>query len=259
MKNYYYILGLQENVTLDDIKFAYRKLSKKFHPDMNGGDKFFEDRFKDIQEAYEVLSDEARRKLYDIDLNSFIKVTSSGQKENTRENEVNKQSKTTKAKTSKSGYKLFFSLLFIILLIILLGNLVLFFAVDVMNLVDDTVESPKIHIPVEKQPYLHGVPPAPPYQDIEVTVRETVTEGCGKAYSPLIGYIIDIEEPEYGDTILIIQDEDGVRLKCYLSTSYMPMYSQRYLKYILIPGNKVNMQLEVCGSGGFLNIMKIIL
>lgn len=49
----------------DEIKKAYRKLSIKFHPDKNDGDSFFEERFKEIQEAYEILSNAARRTAYD--------------------------------------------------------------------------------------------------------------------------------------------------------------------------------------------------
>lgn len=55
MKDYHYILGVPKTATKKEIKAAYRKLSKKFHPDLNEGDKFFEDRFKDINEAYETL------------------------------------------------------------------------------------------------------------------------------------------------------------------------------------------------------------
>jgi curved DNA-binding protein CbpA len=65
LKDYYYILGLSRNATNDEIKTAYRKLSIKFHPDKNSGDKFFEERFKDILEAYETLSNDAKRKIYD--------------------------------------------------------------------------------------------------------------------------------------------------------------------------------------------------
>lgn len=64
MKDYYYILGITENATKQEIRTAYRKLSKKFHPDMNDGDSFFESRFKEINEAYEVLSDEIQRNIY---------------------------------------------------------------------------------------------------------------------------------------------------------------------------------------------------
>lgn len=56
MKDYYKILGLKSNATDKEIKIAYRKLSKKYHPDLNGGDEYFEERFKDINEAYEKLN-----------------------------------------------------------------------------------------------------------------------------------------------------------------------------------------------------------
>jgi curved DNA-binding protein CbpA len=71
MKNYYYILGVKESSSLAEIKSAYRKLSIKFHPDKNPGDKFFEERFKDIQEGYETLSDVHKRKIYDEQFQEF--------------------------------------------------------------------------------------------------------------------------------------------------------------------------------------------
>ena len=58
-KDYHYILGIRKDASKDEIKSAYRKLSKKFHPDLNPNDKYFEERFKDIQEAYEFLSKES--------------------------------------------------------------------------------------------------------------------------------------------------------------------------------------------------------
>lgn len=73
MRDYYYILGVDSISNEQQIKTAYRKLSVKFHPDKNDGDKFFEDRFKDIQEAYETLSNSSKRNLYDTTLNSFIR------------------------------------------------------------------------------------------------------------------------------------------------------------------------------------------
>ena len=72
MKNYYQILGIERTSNSIDIKSAYRKLALKFHPDKNNGDKFFEDRFKEIQEAYETLSDEKKKYLYDIEYDLFF-------------------------------------------------------------------------------------------------------------------------------------------------------------------------------------------
>jgi curved DNA-binding protein CbpA/uncharacterized RDD family membrane protein YckC len=65
MEDYYYILGLQPDATSDEIKQAYRKLATKFHPDKNSSDQYFAKMFKQIQEAYEVLSDPEKRAKYD--------------------------------------------------------------------------------------------------------------------------------------------------------------------------------------------------
>lgn len=64
-RNYYEILGLSRTATADDIKRAYRRLARQFHPDLNPGDKEAEESFKGISEAYEVLSDPAKRSQYD--------------------------------------------------------------------------------------------------------------------------------------------------------------------------------------------------
>jgi hypothetical protein len=72
MKDYYYILGISKNATSEEIKKAYRKLSMKYHPDKNQGDPFFEDRFKAILEAYEVLSDGGKRNAYNLEFNAFF-------------------------------------------------------------------------------------------------------------------------------------------------------------------------------------------
>lgn len=65
MLNCYKILGVKDFSSLDEIKTAYRKLSKKFHPDVNDGDKFFEEKFKELQNAYEILTDTAQKKIHD--------------------------------------------------------------------------------------------------------------------------------------------------------------------------------------------------
>ncbi len=65
MKDYYYFLGLPQNATAEEIKKIYRKLSVKYHPDKNDNDAFFENRFREVQEAYDILIDENKRKNYD--------------------------------------------------------------------------------------------------------------------------------------------------------------------------------------------------
>jgi curved DNA-binding protein len=64
-KDYYKILGVERNASEDDIKRAYRKMALQYHPDRNQGDKQAEDRFKEINEAYQVLNDPAKRARYD--------------------------------------------------------------------------------------------------------------------------------------------------------------------------------------------------
>lgn len=71
MKNYYQILGIKENATLTEVKAGYRKLSKKYHPDVNDGNKSYEEIFREIQEAYEVLSDHAKRVAYNQELKYY--------------------------------------------------------------------------------------------------------------------------------------------------------------------------------------------
>ena len=64
-KDYYKVLGVAKGASADEVKKSYRKLARKYHPDANKGDAAAEERFKEISEAYNVLSDDKRRKEYD--------------------------------------------------------------------------------------------------------------------------------------------------------------------------------------------------
>src|SRR6266478_6219312 len=64
-RDYYEVLGVQKSASEEEIKKAYRKLAREFHPDRNPGDKTAEGKFKEVQEAYDVLSDQTKRSQYD--------------------------------------------------------------------------------------------------------------------------------------------------------------------------------------------------
>ena len=64
-RDYYEVLGVDKNATPDQIKKAYRKKAIEFHPDRNPGNKEAEEKFKEAAEAYDVLSDEKKKQLYD--------------------------------------------------------------------------------------------------------------------------------------------------------------------------------------------------
>src|SRR5271154_3149493 len=64
-KDYYAILGVKKTATPEEIRKAFRKLARKYHPDVNPGDKKAEEKFKELSEANDILSDDKKRKIYD--------------------------------------------------------------------------------------------------------------------------------------------------------------------------------------------------
>lgn len=90
-KNYYKILGLQQNTksTQDEIKNAYRAQAKKYHPDVNVNNKNAEERFKDINEAYRILSDPIQKRKYDRSWNNYIGKKMQKEKMSEKEVKVN--------------------------------------------------------------------------------------------------------------------------------------------------------------------------
>ncbi|MBK9959196.1 MAG: J domain-containing protein [Chitinophagaceae bacterium] len=107
--DYYKVLGLQPNCTQQEIKEAYRKLSKKFHPDLNDGDNFFAERFKEIQTAYETLMDNSKREEYkrqfdnqnDKSDNTFKKTTDYSKAQSNSNHSQNSESTSTNQTQSK--------------------------------------------------------------------------------------------------------------------------------------------------------------
>ncbi len=64
-QDYYELLGVPRKAAQKEIRQAYRRLARKYHPDLNPGDKSSEEKFKQVQEAYDVLSDAKKRQMYD--------------------------------------------------------------------------------------------------------------------------------------------------------------------------------------------------
>lgn len=125
MKNYYEILQVRNFATDIEIKKSFRKLAVQFHPDKNGGKKDFEERFKEIANAYEILSDNDKKNNFDF------KLTQETLKIKKTESEINKtqyseqnQKKSTKVKEEKkvNDFSTFWIMIILIFILLLLSN-----------------------------------------------------------------------------------------------------------------------------------------
>jgi molecular chaperone DnaJ len=105
MKNYYSILGVNKNSSVDEIKKAFRKLALENHPDKNPGDKIAEERFKDIAEAYDVLSDPEKKSKYDKPDPFYGSFSGSKKSENPYDEWARKSGNTSKnSRTEWDGF-----------------------------------------------------------------------------------------------------------------------------------------------------------
>ena len=133
MINYYKILGVKDFASNEDIKTAYRKLSKKFHPDVNDGDEFFAEKFKEIQEAYEHLTDDLKKRKHDELLNNYFGKSNENYNEpksnkqandgyNPFETEKESRKNDSKVKTSKKSIAIICLILIAIFYLVYLSN-----------------------------------------------------------------------------------------------------------------------------------------
>lgn len=91
IKNYYQMLGVAKTATEEEIKTAFRKLAKKYHPDAHPGDVECEKKFREINEAYSVLGDAEQRKKYDEELPGAKSAKKTGQEKQSARRQGNSQ------------------------------------------------------------------------------------------------------------------------------------------------------------------------
>lgn len=106
MKDYYKSLELNFGATSTDIKTAYRRLAKKYHPDLHFGNKLFEEKFKEINEAYSILNDKAKKDIYDINYQkSKYRQSTNNNSSNSTNNSEKKEQKQDPNSEPKTKYQ----------------------------------------------------------------------------------------------------------------------------------------------------------
>lgn len=106
MKDYYKSLELRFGATSTDIKTAYRRLAKKYHPDLHFGNKLFEEKFKEINEAYSILNDKEKKNIYDINYQkSKYRQSTNNNSSNSTNNSEKKEQKQEPNSEPKTKYQ----------------------------------------------------------------------------------------------------------------------------------------------------------
>lgn len=125
MKNYYEILQVRNFATDIEIKKSFRKLAVQFHPDKNGGRKDFEELFKEIANAYDILSDKDKKNNFDFKLKQeTLKFKKAESETNKTQYSEQNQKKSTRVKEGKKIYNFsaFWIMIIIIFILLLLSN-----------------------------------------------------------------------------------------------------------------------------------------
>ena len=106
MKDYYRSLELSFGATSTDIKTAYRRLAKKYHPDLHFGNKLFEEKFKEINEAYSILNDKEKKDIYDINYQkSKYRQSTNNNSSNSTNNSEKKEQKQEPSSEPKTKHQ----------------------------------------------------------------------------------------------------------------------------------------------------------
>ncbi len=198
VKNYYRILEVSENAGFEEIKAAYRRLAKKYHPDKHFGDKHYEELFKEIQIAYSVLSDPGKRRRYDVKLKYGSTRTSSPRQPQPRPRPEQQRPKRPKPASSRKpppetheGKFIAFSF------VAALGLLYL------MILFSEEKTEPKLKGMVVSRPQQVAEQPAPPKKEKINTLPTDTTLGMN-VYDPLSNNSLKIVNSLSLETIVCV-------------------------------------------------------